>query len=400
MMDYKIMTYASQYGPVNCYLIDDTIYLAQKEVAKLLNVTDYKISKIIKAFENKGVFVAKMQLINERGSPVLLQTKSIIDIGKELGCFSIIDFENWVEETLHPIDILDRNETKIIRFNQGDLAIDVRFDFNENTVWLSQDQIATLLDTSRQNITMHLANIYADEELEFGATCKDFLLVQIEGGRSIKRNVSHYNLDMIISLGFRVNSKVAIAFRRWANKVLKSYLTKGCAINLNHDKLLLFTEKLLSLDNKTDKIELRVNKLEEQFDKSINELIIQDGQFFDGITLLQKLCSNAKERIILIDGYADSKALNVLKNKDDKVDALIITSNHSKLSKNDVDAFIKQYGLITVIQSDEFHDRYLFVDEKGYHLGTSINYLGNKISQIDELRDQKTIDYLLSRVAS
>ena len=166
MMDYKIMTYASQYGPVNCYLIDDTIYLAQKEVAKLLNVTDYKISKIIKAFENKGVFVAKMQLINERGSPVLLQTKSIIDIGKELGCFSIIDLENWVEETLHPIDILDRNETKIIRFNQGDLAIDVRFDFNENTVWLSQDQIATLLDTSRQNITMHLANIYADEELE------------------------------------------------------------------------------------------------------------------------------------------------------------------------------------------------------------------------------------------
>ena len=399
-MNYKIMTYASPYGPVDYYLIDGAIYLAQKEVAKLLNVTSYKVSRTIKLLEEKGWVVAKMQLVHPKGKSTIIQSKSVIDIGKEMGCFSIIDFGNWIEETLHPIDILDEHDSKIIRFNQGDLAIDVRFDFNENTVWLSQDQIATLFGTTQQNISKHISNILVDQEVTEEATHNFLLLVQNEGGRSVKRNVAHYNLDMIISLGFRVNSKVAIAFRRWANKVLKFYLTNGCVINLNHDKLLLFTEKLLSLDNKTDKLEFRVNKLEEQFDKSVNELIIQNGQFFDGMTILQKLCSEAKERIVLIDGYADSKALNVLKNKDDGVDALIITSNHSKLSKNDVDAFIKQYGLITVIQSDEFHDRYLFVDEKGYHLGTSINYLGNKISQIDELRDQKTIDYLLSRVAS
>src|SRR3989338_826084 len=112
-------------------------------------------------------------------------------------------------------------------------AIELRGDFRRETIWATQAQIAEIFNVTPQNITLHLHNIYNDGELEAKATCKDYLQVQIEGGREIKRRVKVYNLDAIIATGYRINSIVGTKFRQWATKTLRSYIVDGFAINKN-----------------------------------------------------------------------------------------------------------------------------------------------------------------------
>lgn len=123
------------------------------------------------------------------------------------------------------------NNFSLVRFEDGGLTLDVRLDSNHETVWLSQKELAELFDTDRQDIIYHLRRIFRDGELEKAATCKEILQVQKEGARRVTRRLPIYNLDAIISLGYRVNSKRGIAFRRWANAILKQYLLEGYAIN-------------------------------------------------------------------------------------------------------------------------------------------------------------------------
>lgn len=124
---------------------------------------------------------------------------------------------------------MDKGEIIIYQTSDGQTELDVRLE--GDTVWLSQAQMAKLLDVKPQNITMHIRNVYKEGELEQAATCKDFLQVQNEGGRLITRNIKFYNLDVIISVGYRVKSLRGTQFRIWANKVLKEYLIQGYAIN-------------------------------------------------------------------------------------------------------------------------------------------------------------------------
>ena len=125
----------------------------------------------------------------------------------------------------------DDSTNQLVVFSDDQLSLEVRVSPKEDTVWLTQAQIAELFEKTPQNITMHIRNIYADEELDRISTCKDFLHVQKEGGRDIERSIKHYNLDLIISVGYRVKSKRGIAFRKWAGQVLKDYLIKGVVLN-------------------------------------------------------------------------------------------------------------------------------------------------------------------------
>ena len=123
------------------------------------------------------------------------------------------------------------DEHNIIFYTDEDNNIKVEVLLENEDVWLTQNALAKLFDTTRNNITLHIGNIYKEEELDETSTSKDSLLVQNEGNRSVKRNVKVYNLDMIISIGFRVNSKKAIKFRTWANKIIKDYMVQGFALN-------------------------------------------------------------------------------------------------------------------------------------------------------------------------
>jgi len=125
----------------------------------------------------------------------------------------------------------DENKTDIIVYQSADGKFKLEINIQENTVWLTRKQIAELFQVEKQDIDYHLANIYKTQELSEEATAKNFLVVQDEGGRSIKRNIEHYNLDMIISIGYRVNSIIATRFRQWATQTLKEYLVKGFAMD-------------------------------------------------------------------------------------------------------------------------------------------------------------------------
>ena len=136
-------------------------------------------------------------------------------------------------------------KNEIIIFENGEIKLEVNM--KEDTVWLSQQQMAKLFETSRTNIIDHINNIYSDEELDKDATCQDFRQVRKEGNREVARNIPFYNLDMIISVGYRVNSKKGIAFRKWATKVLKEHLIEGYTINQKRLDYLEKTVKLIDI---------------------------------------------------------------------------------------------------------------------------------------------------------
>lgn len=287
------------------------------------------------------------------------------------------------------------NEYEIIEFKNGNIELSVNVSPKEDTVWLTKEQIAILFCRDRSVISKHVNNILKEKELD-DSTCAIFAHVQKEGNREVKRSVEYYNLDMIISIGYRVKSQNGIIFRKWANSILKEYLLKGYVVNEN--RTLITNENYINLINKVDSIDSRLKYIENN-EHYYSEKLIVDGELFDAVTYLEGLVSQSKLFILLVDPYVDSKALNILKNSNDKVSLKIITSSKSKLSKTDINLFAKQYNKeIDISIDDSFHDRYMFIDNKIFHLGASINHIGKKISQIDEVNDEGIKDYLRKRV--
>ena len=288
------------------------------------------------------------------------------------------------------------NEYEIIEFKNGNIELSVNVSPNEDTVWLTKEQMAVLFDRDRSVISKHINNILKERELD-DSTCAFFAQVQKEGDREVKRSIEYYSLDMIISVGYRVKSQNGIIFRKCANSILKEYLLKGYVVNEN--RTLITNENYVNLINKVDSIDTRLKIIENNEQYYNNEKLIVNGELFDAIAYLEGLVSQSKLFILLVDPYVDSKALNILKNSNDKVSLKIITSSKSKLSEVDINLFAKQYNKkIDISIDDGFHDRYLFIDNKIFHLGASINYIGKKISQIDEVNDEGIRDYLRKRV--
>ena len=193
------------------------------------------------------------------------------------------------------------NISNILLYNDGELELKVSF--NEETIWLSQKQLAELFDVTKQNVSLHINNILKEKELDKNLTVKFFLIVQKEGNREVKREVEHYNLDMIISIGYRVNSIIATKFRQWATSVLKNYIQNGYAINTHK-----ITEQRLSLlenDMQIIKSHIKNNTIE------IKHGIFFNGQIFDAYVLLSDLIKSAKVSITLIDNYIDESILNL-----------------------------------------------------------------------------------------
>jgi hypothetical protein len=266
---------------------------------------------------------------------------------------------------------------KLLLMEQGEIVIykttgennfqlEVRVE-NE-TVWLTQAQMVELFNSTKQNISLHINNIFKEGELEPNSTVKEYLTVQQEGKRKVKRKIALYNLDVIISVGYRVKSQRGTQFRIWANKVLKDYLLKGYAINQRVDKI---EKKLIEHDQK---FELLINT-----NLPPNEGIFYDGQIFDAYTFVSELIKTAKASIVLIDNYVDETVLTLLSKRNPDADATIYTSNITKPFKLDIKRYNAQYPKIEVKQFTKAHDRFLIIDnETVYHIGASLKDLGKK----------------------
>ena len=264
-----------------------------------------------------------------------------------------------------PIVHMDNGE--IVLYQPNDTVL-VKVRLEKETVWLTQTQIAQLFGTEIPAISKHISNIYSVWELDKDSTVSILEIVQQEGSRTVKRKTAHYSLDMILSVGYRVNSINATRFRRWANQVLKDYILKGYAV-----------------DRRIDRLENRVAKTEEKIDFFVKTAlppvqgVFFDGQIFDAYALANKIVKSAKKSIVLIDNYIDESVLTVLAKKSKNVNVTLLTKDISKQLKLDIAKFNQQYPTINAKTFSQSHDRFLIIDDKDvYHLGASLKDLGKK----------------------
>ena len=257
----------------------------------------------------------------------------------------------------------------IVVYHSTDHAVQLDVQLAEDTVWLSQKQMAQLFDTTSQNITLHIGNIYREQELIQSATCKDFLQVQEEGGKEKRRLTKFYNLDVIISVGYRVKSKRGTQFRQWANIVLKNYLLHGYAIS-----------------NRLENLEQRVSKTEQQIEYFVRtslpprEGIFADGQIYDAFEFIERLIKSAQKSLLLIDNYVDEAVLTMMSEKQTGVTIDIYTKDITKALQLAEKNFNTQYGGLALHTTQTFHDRFLIIDDNTiYLIGASLKDAGKRL---------------------
>ena len=276
-------------------------------------------------------------------------------------------------------------KNEIVLYQTDHLPEKVEVRVEDETIWLTQAQIVTLFDSSKANISEHIKHIFQTGELNETATVRNFRTVRKEGSRTVTRELMHYNLDVIISIGYRVNSIQGTQFRIWANKILKDYLLKGYSLNNRMNRI---EDNVHSLIKKVEGIDLQI-----QANLPPNQGVFFDGQVFDAYTLIADIVRTAKNSIVLIDNYIDDTALTHLSKKGAKVNVTILTKTISKQLQLDVQKANTQYPTIQTKTFTKAHDRFLIIDKKEvYHLGASLKDLSKKwfaFSKID--KDSVTI---------
>ena len=260
---------------------------------------------------------------------------------------------------------MDQNDTSLIMYIAEDGVTRIQATFDHDTVWLSIDQMAELFQRDKSTISRHVKNVFDERELDKNRVVANFATTAADGKTY---QVDYYNLDVIISVGYRVKSIRGTQFRIWANNVLKEYLLKGCAINQRFERL-----------------EQRVTKTEEKIDFFVRtsmppvEGVFFQGQIFDAYAKFESFIQSAEHEIILIYNYVDLSVLERLSKKQKEVKVTIYTDPKAKLSEDDVRKFNEQYPLLTIKLTSKVHDRFLIIDDKTlYHIGASLKDLGKK----------------------
>ena len=247
----------------------------------------------------------------------------------------------------------------------------------EDTVWLTQAQMAILFGTQRSAITKHLINIYKSGEIDKESTCSILEHVGQKGARLY--TTIFYNLDAILSVGYRVNSKNATVFRRWATKTLKEHILHGYSICQHVQQVEQRIDR--QLQEHTEQIHSLKDKVDFFVRTSLPpvEGVFYDGQIFDAYTFASDLIRSANRRVILIDNYVDDSVLLMLSKREEDVSAEIITRCVTETLRLDLERHQQQYPPIAMRESSNFHDRFLIIDDTVYHLGASLKDLGKKL---------------------
>ena len=323
----------------------------------------------------------------------------VILIGNKIDQKKISEFKEWIEDIIKEYKKTHKRY-EIVKFIDKTLEIDVNIDPTEETVWLTQKEIAELFEKDRKTISRHINNILEDLELIENSVCSKKEHTGLDGKEYM---VNIYNLDMIIAIGYRVKSKRAMLFRKWASKILKEYLLKGFVINGNrvmvtednYNNLVTQVNDLktsnIRVNNKLDIVDNRLEKIEKKIEEDNIPVsqVFYNGQFYDAYTLIQQLFESASREIIIIDNYVDRSILDRLVVKKSNVLVNIYTSINSKLLGSDITTFNNQYGGLNVLYTHKVHDRYIVIDNKDLYLvGGSIKDLGKKITTIVKLESK------------
>lgn len=420
--------------------LDKSVWFTINDLAKIFSKDRSTIAKQIKrsTCEYSWATCEKIAQVHlENGREVKryvayygLDLANVLD--KKYNSKTFKEITNFLKEHFQASEAKsDDDSNDIIIYNNGSISLAVKVSPEEDTVLLTQNQIAALYETTQQNISLHIKNILEEGEL---STHKNYLLVRkknlhtvsvTEESSATQKNhlsvcekfshaepvaknyltthkdylyvdnfirkiptltennktydMTYYNLDMILAIGYRVKSKRAMEFRRWVSKVLKQYLIKGYVIDAN--RATISKENFVQMENDVKSLEKRVTNIEEKmFVEPVKERLFFNGQYFDAYEFLVSLIVEAKQSITIIDPYFDIRGLKLLSHASKDVRKIVCYSSSSKLKDEDVKTFEKQCGTFEVIQKDIFHDRFIIIDnENGYQIGTSINNAGGKI---------------------
>ena len=299
-----------------------------------------------------------------------------------------------------------QNESQIVLYQPDDsIRLEVKIDAGNETVWLNRNQIAELFGRDVKTIGKHINNALREElatETETNVsdvnkqnnpTVAKFATVQIEGGREVTRQVEYYNLDVILSVGYRVKSNRGIQFRRWSNTILKQYLLQGYSINRH----------LVALQERTDQrfadIEQRLDNQQKQIDFFVRtnvppiEGIFYEGQVLDARLFAEQLIKIAKREVVLIDNYIDSRSFDILELRNPGVEATIYVERIGRGLQSLQQTAHSQSGRTVHLAetSQRVHDRFLIIDDEVYHLGASLNELGKRLFAFSRLLMDKGI---------
>lgn len=269
------------------------------------------------------------------------------------------------------------NNNEIILYQpDGSISLEVRVE--DETVWLTLDMMAELFQRDKSTISRHIKNIFSEGELRQDAVVAKNATTAKDGKTY---HVDYYNLDVIISVGYRVKSLRGTQFRIWANHVLKEYILRGAAI---HPRIERIEERLL-------KNELGLQSVNQKIDNLVRTAlpptqgVFFDGQIFDAYVFAADLIKSAKESIVLIDNYVDESVLLLLSKRNANVPARIITRKISPVLATDLAKHNQQYPPITIEESSRYHDRFLIIDATVYHIGASLKDLGKKLFAFSKL---------------
>jgi hypothetical protein len=281
-------------------------------------------------------------------------------------------------------------KNEIVLFQSGELAEHIEVRLDEHTVWLTLNQMAQLFNRDKSVISRHLANVFREGELIQEATVAKNATVQIESGRKVQRSIDYYNLDAIISVGYRVNSKQGTQFRIWATNVLRDYLLKGYAVNQRMDRI---ENNYENLSKEVQQISLQLKTQELP-----NQGIFFDGQIFDAYAFFSEIIKKAKEEIILIDNYIDESTLTHLSKKNKNVKVILYSKNLSKQLDLDIKKANEQYGGFENQAFAKSHDRFLIIDKNTvYHIGASLKDLGKKWFAFTKM-DKDSVENILKAI--
>ncbi len=257
------------------------------------------------------------------------------------------------------------NQGEIILY-QPDETVKLEVRLENETVWLTQMQMAELFRTTKQNISLHINNIFKEKELDKNTVVKDSLTTASDGKTY---RIKYFNLDVIISVGYRVKSPRGTQFRQWASKVLKEYLLKGYSINHR------LTELEYTVAEHSKKIDFFVHTSLPPV-----EGIFYDGQIFDAYQFATNLIKSAKQSLILIDNYVDESVLLMLSKRNNGIPATIYTQKINAQLQLDLEKHNAQYPPIHIQTYRNGHDRFLIIDEaEVFHIGASLKDLGKKM---------------------
>ena len=261
----------------------------------------------------------------------------------------------------------------------------------DDTVWLSQSQMAMLFGVKENTVTYHIKEIYKIRELEVEATARKIRVVRKEGNRMVNRYIDFYNLDMILSIGYRVNTVSGIQFRHWASSVLKEYMFRGYALNPH----------LVQLEQHIIRHDLQISDINQRIDNIVQTAIppkaglFFNGETFDAYVFVADLIRSAKEDIKLVDNYIDDSVLLLLGKRQSEVSATIYTECITNQIQTDLSKYNTQYPPLAIQEMGKVHDRFLIIDRQLYHFGASFKDLGKRLFVVSKIEEPAVTDALM-----